>query len=141
MKQKGVTLIEILVVSSIICILLTITIPRINDEVDKIDVDNIAKELVCDLRWMQQLAINSGGVGYPRFIILNQPAGYCIIVNGNVVKKVVCPRRVRVYGQIPVAFSFSLTGFPTSGLSIYLESGKESRSVIIDTVGRIRISK
>ncbi len=140
-KEKGFTLIEVLLVISITCILAAVALPRVNTTFDVIDVENAAKELVCDLRWIQQLSLNCGGTGFPRLVVSPSPPGYYIVVNSNTIKKVTFPRRVKISGSVPSTFTFGLAGFPSSPFSLSLQSGTESRSVIIDSVGRVRISK
>lgn len=140
MKQRGFVLIELLIVLVMIGIITSITLLKINSVMVTLDLDNAAKELVGDLRYIQQLSTNSGtGPFYSILFDPGTPSGYYIFLNTNGKKHVQFPTDIRINLPIPKQFSFGMNGYPPHGMTIYLQSGKEFRHVIIDSVGRVRI--
>lgn len=56
-KEKGLTLIELICAISILGILLVIAVPITTDLIDKWILESTAREIVEDIRWTQHLAI------------------------------------------------------------------------------------
>lgn len=143
--QNGFTFIEIMVVIAIIAIVVALAVLKLGDTMARRDIDNAARQLAADLRWMQQLTVNSGDGAIPQMIF--DPAEtyqYYVTVSSYSVKSVKLPASVSVANPI---VSFNINGLPvlptSMGTTITLNSTKItglSKQVIIDSVGRIRIN-
>ena len=144
-NQNGFTLIEMMMVIVIIAIVAALAVPKLGDTMARRDIDNAARQLAADLRWMQQLTVNSGGGAIPQMIFVPvEPYQYYVIVSSYSVKTVKLPTSVLVANP---SVSFNINGLPVSpnilGTTITLYSTKVaglSKQVIIDSMGRIRIN-
>lgn len=144
MKQQGVTLLELIVCIGIIGLLASATMLVLGQSLQKQELESASLLLANDLRWLQQLSINSGN-GVTSYILQfnkSEPS-YYIMANTKVIKKHVFSPSIKLYA--PSTFiGFSLTGAPLIGAqTISLQSDKLQtwKYVILAPVtGRIRIS-
>lgn len=143
--QRGVTLIELLLCIAILSIFSSMAVPTIGQSLAKQELENSTRQLVADIRWLQQISINSGvdTTAYVLIFKYTAPYGYYITANTQRIKAVTFPPSVNLSGQFS-SISFSLNGAPkNSGQSVALYSPKlkESKYVILAPVtGRVRIS-
>ncbi|CVK17805.1 pilus assembly FimT family protein [Sporomusa sphaeroides] len=142
--QSGFTFIEMLMVLAILALVTALAVPKLGDSTARREMDSASRQLAADLRWMQQLTINSGGEAIPRMVFASaEPYQYSVMVSGHSVKSVRLPASVFVVNAV---VSFNVNGLPVlphgMGTTIKLNSRKItglSKQVIIDSVGRIRI--
>lgn len=142
MKQHGFVLIELLITFVLIGIMASVIMLQLNSFIIRQDIDNAAKALVGDLRWMQQLSINSGE-GSNLYIIFyrTEPYGYFITLNRKIIKNVMFPQKVMIDWADTGDIYFGVNGYiyPRRGVTILLRNDREFRHIIIDKVGRVRI--
>jgi len=105
-----------------------------------------ALELAADLRWMQQVSVNSpASAGGPFYLLVfnnGSGNGYQITAAAKIVKRTTFPDSVR-FANSPPKLSFSPNGSPSSPQSVALQSvrSKKNRYVIVAAVtGRVRVS-
>ena len=142
--QSGFTFIEMLVVLAILALVVALAVPKLGDSTARREIDSTARQLAADLRWMQQLTVNSGSEAIPRLVFASaEPYQYSVMVASHSVKSVRLPASVAVVNAV---VSFNINGLPVlphgMGTTIKLNSRKItglSRHVIIDSAGRIRI--
>ncbi|MEG6584046.1 pilus assembly FimT family protein [Dendrosporobacter sp. 1207_IL3150] len=148
MRQKGFTAIEVLIVIAILGLVAGIAVPRINHSMALIELDNAARELAADLRWLQQNSVNatagSSSLGISSdpiaslYFYTSSPYGYYITKNAVTIKKKIFPTTVEVVGFYN-KISFGTNGYIVTPVTINLRSGSVYKKVIVDAVGRIRI--
>lgn len=144
MKQRGVTFLELVICIGILGIIGSSTMLLLGQALRKQELTNASMLLVSDLRWLQQLSMNSGGeLAYLLRFNEATPSGYCITANTKVIKTMIFPPSIRLY--VPYSMiSFAPSGAPLTGAqTISLQSGTESiwKYVILAPVtGRLRIS-
>ena len=144
MKQQGVTLLELIVCIGIIGLLASTAMLVVGQSLQRQELESASLLLANDLRWLQQLSINSG-IGTTSYILQfnkSEPS-YYIMANTKVIRKYVFPRSIRLYA--PYTFiSFSLSGAPLIGAqTVSLQSNQLQtwKYVILAPVtGRVRIS-
>lgn len=142
--QSGFTCIEMLMVIAIVALVAALATPKLGDSVARRELDSAARQLAADLRWMQQLTVNSGSEAIPRMVFASaEPYQYSVMVSSHSVKFVRLPVSVSVVNAV---VSFNVNGLPLlphgMGTTIRLNSRQItglSKQVIIDSVGRIRI--
>ncbi|MGI5901939.1 MAG: prepilin-type cleavage/methylation domain-containing protein [Desulfitobacteriia bacterium] len=136
-KNPGYTLLEILLVLTIVVGLgMTLLISKpVN--VDKRNLSIAATELAENLREIQQAALADNVWYKTKFYFY---AGeYRIYKQNSLVRTVKLPERVS-FGDIPPELIFTTSGAPNVGMTIRLRAGKLERKVIVAPVmGRIRI--
>ena len=108
-------------------------------------LESVSLELVADLYWLQQVSINNGSstISYILQFNQDQPCGYYIKANTQVIKQNVFPENIRLYMSYP-AIAFGISGSPLRGAqTISLQSNKLNLwkyVVVAPVTGRIRIS-
>lgn len=139
MDRRGFTVVELVAVIGIIGILTAIFVPAITASLNNSNLDIAARQLEADLRWMQQLAVNSGGDNLPDIQFYNAPPyKYYISINSKVIKSVFLPANVR-FNKPPPQIFWGINGYLNGGNTIALQSGVSIRYVAIDFAGRIRV--
>lgn len=121
--QRGSTLFELVIVIAIFAIVAAFAIPRLGESLAKRDLDNAARQLVGDIRWAQQLAVNSleGEQPKMKFYELNSRYHYAIYVGTKAVRPVVTlPVTVRISNKVDI--DFRMDGKIVTGASIILQS-------------------
>jgi len=145
MKQRGVTFIELIICIGILGMLGSLAGLRLGQSLHQQELDSASLQLVADLRWLQQRSINegSGTVAYLFHFNQNEPCGYYITANTQVIKRHTFPSGIRLYVPYPT-ISFFVSGAPLLGAqTISLQSAKLNiwKYVILAPVtGRVRIS-
>ncbi len=142
--KNGFTLLEVLLVAAVLAIAAALLTPKLGNSVARHELDTAARQLMADLRWMQQMAINSGGQVAPQMTFASGvPYHYAVTVSAWSKKTVPLPRSVAVVNSYITFDADGLPGLPYKmGTSIILNSTKIpglSRKVIIDSQGRVRM--
>ncbi|WP_371371398.1 Tfp pilus assembly protein FimT/FimU [Sporomusa aerivorans] len=144
LQQDGFTLIEIVLLISILGVAAALAIPKLGTSIARYELDNTARQLMADLRWMQQLSINTGEGVIPRMTFSSSaPYSYSVTVSARSRKTVKLPASVSVVNSY---ISFNTGGLPEEperfGTTVTLHSTKISglnRKIIIDSRGRVRM--
>ena len=144
MKQRGMTLIELLICVAVFGIIASMAIPTLGQSLAKQELESSSLQLAADIRWLQQLAINAGSGSVSNKLLFNTsaPYGYYVTANTQIIKKYTFPVSVKLSG-IPSPIGFSLSGSPSGAQTISLQSTKlkTMKYVILAPVtGRVRIS-
>jgi len=144
MRQRGVTLIELVICIGLISMIASMAVLTLGQSLAKQELDSASRQLVADIRWLQQLSINSGGGTVIYRLLFNNsvPYGYYVIANTQVIKKITLPVSIRLAGNY-VPIDFGLSGAPTGAQTISLQSTKLKiwkYVVLAPVTGRVRIS-
>lgn len=147
--QRGFTLIELLIVIAILTIFAALTFPRIESTLAQRDLDNAARMLEADLRWLQQQCVNTTpDTAFPimKFNKNSEPNSYYVTVGADSIKNVSLSSSV-VLSSTPVTMTFGMNGTPDADNhslpATFLITSKKIASkkyIIVSTTGRIRIS-
>lgn len=147
--QRGFTLIELVIVIATITIMAALTVPRIESTLAQRELDNTARMLEADLRWLQQRCINTTpDTSFPimKFKKTTVPNGYYITLGVDSIKSVSLPSSIVLSGT-PVTMSFGMNSTPVTDsqslpTTLLITSNKTTskKYIIISTTGRIRIS-
>lgn len=147
--QRGFTLIEVIIVIAIIMIVAALAVPRIEATLAQRDLDNSARMLEADLRWLQQTCINTTpdtSAPIMKFQKTTMPNGYYITVGLTTTKSVTLPSDVVLSGT-PTTLTFSMNGTPITDSTVLpttllITSTKTTskKYIMVSTTGRIRIS-
>lgn len=148
MRQQcsGFSLLELLVVTAMISMICGMGMMRLGESVAEYELSAAALELAADLRWMQQMAVNSpassGGPFYLMIIDHSTCARYQIAAATKTLKWTRLPDSVRL-ADVQEKIMFNSNGSPYKARSFVLQSLrlKKNRYVIVAAVtGRVRIS-
>lgn len=145
--RSGFSLLELLVVTAMISMICGLGILRLGDSLAEYELSAAALELAADLRWMQQVSVNSpssaGGAFYLLTFDKGSGTGYLVTAAAKNKKRVQFPASVQLANN-PLKISFNSNGNPSNAQTIALKSLrlKKTRFVIIAAVtGRVRISE
>jgi prepilin-type N-terminal cleavage/methylation domain-containing protein len=143
MRNKGFSLIELVVVLAMMSILACMAVPRIGDLSDRQNLDYAAGQLLADLRWLQQAGINRGNQPtFSMYFYVVNPCGYKIQQGLERLKINTFPAKITCSSNYTSSgIFFQIDGTPNKPGTIFLYNGKETRQVIIDKPGRIRITR
>lgn len=143
-NNRGFSLLELLLVVAILSIVAALAIPRFTNANAQRDLDNAARQLVVDLRWTSQMAVNS--VESVKVIFVNTaPYGYRVVrgASETVIKPTQSlPASVAIASAVGT-ISYDVFGKPTGSadVSILLQNTSgQTRTVSIDYLtGRVRM--
>ena len=144
--SSGFSLLELLIVTALISMVCGMSMMRLGDSLAEQELSAAALEMAADLRWMQQVSVNSpANAGGPFYFMMYDTAGgrYYVKSGIQIVKNMYLPASVR-FGNLPPLLSFSSSGSPSSGQTIMLQSRplNKFRYVIVAAVtGRVRVSE
>ena len=143
-KNKGFSMLELLLVVAILGIAAAIAVPRFTNANAQRDLDNAARQLVVDLRWTSQMAANS--VDTVKVVFVNTaPFGYRVVQGtAETVIKPTYSFPATVLFPSPVsAITYDVYGKPTgtADVSVILQNtAGQTRTVNIDYLtGRVRM--
>ncbi|CUH94087.1 hypothetical protein P22_0149 [Propionispora sp. 2/2-37] len=142
-EQRGFTVMEVLITLLILSVLAGLAIPNLFKHVADRQLEDAARLLASDIRYLQQLSVNSPpGKYYHMFFRNGSPYGYYITSSTIAVKSVRFDNSVEL--RVPPGYvAFSASGAPQSGYSITLRSNKTKKLkyVLVEgAIGRVRIS-
>lgn len=147
MSGRGASYVETLCVVAILAIVATAALPRLTGRGD-IALEQAALALAADLRWLRQKSMNvpRGHAEFPQIktgvpqlrMEYGMRSGYYIYQGGRQFRSCTFTDGVTVDGTYD-SVVFNADGLANRPLTIRLNKGWRSRSVIIDRVGRIRI--
>lgn len=144
MRQRGVTFIELVICLGILGLLASRALLTIGETLAKQELDSAARQLVAEIRLLQQLSLNAGSGAVQTILHFNanEPCGYYVTANTEVTKRFTFPTSVRLpYPYMPIAFG--LSGAPSGAQTIGLQSqklGTWKYVILAPVTGRVRIS-
>ena len=146
-KRGGFGLLELLIVTAMISMICGLGMMRLGNSLAEVELSAAALELAADLRWMQQMAVNSpAGSGGPICLMIidhSTGARYQIAAATKTLKWTYLPASVRL-ADVQGSILFYSNGSPYRARSFVLQSLKlkKNRYVILAAVtGRVRISE
>ncbi len=139
--NRGFTIIELLVVLSIITVLFSIVVPIFHSVSEKVELDYLAKQIRTDLYWAQNEAIATGA---QMSIYFPTEANFYYLRRGiNIIKVVDFDHRfwIALHSNYTTqTITFNNKGSVVGGdLYVKSKSGKNIRLVLQVTSGRIRV--
>lgn len=149
--QRGFSLVEILIVVAMLGVLAGGVVINIPASLARFEVKGTAQVLAADIRWLQQVTINSANIPdkiviIPELIMRQtEPYGYSVIgENSAAIRSYVFPKTV-IIGSNAHSLMFKTNGRPAVGadLTFILVSTRDksvSAKVIVEMItGRVRI--
>jgi type II secretory pathway pseudopilin PulG len=139
-KNKGFSLIEIIVLVSLVGILYSLIFPSFNSINFSFQLLSLTKQIAADLKFTQQGAISSD---FP-YIITFKENSYNILSTQNGEEKILKSSIFPVGFSIKTNFennklNFSIDGNPNRAGSIELSNSKgKTRKIYVSNIGRIR---
>lgn len=141
MNDNGFTLVEVILVISILSIIMTIAIPMVNMDLGY--MDKMAAEFIADVRFVQMETMKYPEAGYQ--IDINKNKGeYYIRKKLILVKKVCFTERYKINynNKSPFAFTYEGTPINAGTFTILDTKTNESKKVtIVPTTGRTIIKE
>ena len=144
--RNGFSLLELLVTMAMIAMICGMGMMRLGEGIAEYELSAAALELAADLRWMQQVSVNSPDTaGGPFYLLTFEQAGgagYMITAAAKVVKRGRFPRSVQLANS-PLKLSFSANGNPSHAQRVVLKSLRLKKNcfvIIAAVTGRVRIS-
>lgn len=141
--QQGFTVMEVLVTLLLLSVVVSIAIPNFFKHIADRHLEDAARLLASDIRYLQQLSVNAPeGKYYHMFFRNGSPYGYYITSDTIAIKSVRFDSSVEL--RVPPRYvAFSGNGTPQSGYSITLRSNKtrKLKYVLVEgAIGRVRVS-
>ncbi len=144
--QKGLSLIEVIIVAAMISFFAVGAVPRIFTTMANQELQTFTTNLMADIRCMQQMALNANGKNAPLYTLRfarGSKNSYYIIHDGHkAIKTVYLPNHVRMTGD-PDFIMFSNKGAPRRGQKIEFYSSNSDKFLyvyIAGATGRVRVS-
>ena len=136
LRHKGFSLLEMLLVVSILGIIAVIAVPRYAETVAQRDLDIAAQQMVTDLRWSIQMAANSTDTTIVKINFINaSPYGYTIVQGAaeTVIKPTYRFPTTIFFPNTQNAVSFNVYGRPADGndVTITLRNTRTQSKVVI----------
>ena len=147
-EQKGFTLLEVLITSAVLALIALIAVPAFSAFSDKMLLQQEASVLTSELRYMRELsmghpqtnadfpAVTAGTL--PTFHISQDQNEYSVVYNKKFYERHKMPEGMRLIADVK-RLSFSSKG-DANPLSLLLDYKGKRKWVIVDIVGRIRVS-
>ena len=140
--KKGFSLIELILVISVISAVLCFSIEQIRPLKESLAVRTFAQQLLGDLNFIKLRSIQRGTVYELNCVKDSYTISYFDNNTGCLIKERSEPLNNSISIEKPVNFRFSNSGFPCPGyigtVQIRSLTGKTSK-VVVSSVGRIRI--
>lgn len=141
-EKEGFAFLELMITLLITGIVLGITVPAIQRPLDRFMVITSARQLVSDIRDLQQEAVSLEDNG---FNILFSTGFYRIRRDNQTIKKIDLPKNVTIaYNNFPMnQLNLNLKGLPLNNghVKFYSETTGETRYVIVYALtGRVRLN-
>ena len=140
--KKGFTLIELILVISVISAVLCFSIEQIQPLKESLAVKVFAQQLLGDLNYIKYRSVQRGTVYELNCAKSSYTVSYFDNNTGCFVKERSEPLNSSIFVEKPVNFRFSNSGFPCPGYlgtaQIGSSTGKSAK-VVVSSVGRIRI--
>ena len=143
--HSGFSLLELLIVVALISMICGMSMMRLGGGLAEQELSAAALEMAADLRWMQQVSVNSpvsAGGSFFCMVFDRSGGSYYVREGVQIVKRSFLPGSVSL-GNSPPIISFSASGSPASGQTIMLYSrslGKFRYVIVAAVTGRVRIS-
>jgi len=139
-KTGGFTLIEMIVVLSIMAILMSMVMPAIQENYRQFEMDAAIHKLHKDIRWAQSIADREQKRVTVGFYVFKQPYQYVIRISGDstVLRKVELPNHLTKTSTKTILINPDRT-FRENG-HVLLQRGEVSRYVYYYQTGRSRVS-
>jgi len=143
LNNRGITLIELIIVLAILSIIFSISIPQFNDIIARYELQTTARMVASDLRLAQQMAISKGEYYRILFDLFNRDR-YQLLSGTKMIKQVFLPKGVKLSAT---SFNgntvmFTPLGAPVPAGRIMLTGRNNENLFVIVAVatGRVRIS-
>lgn len=144
--SRGMTLLEMMLVISILGLMLGVVVPIFHRTLVQLQLNGSAQQLAADLRHWQQRAISEENSGL-KVLINTQPPNYYYLLKENSVisKQVVLTDKVAelTTNFTGNGFTFTLRGTPHTGggfIRLMDRYGRERYVIITPVTGRVRVS-
>lgn len=143
-KEKGLTLIELITVLSILSVIVLITIPSMkffDSKTSRVKLKLIANEIINDIRYIQQKKIFEDENLY--FGVKADHTGYYINKAGTIsarIKTKNLPEGIKIYKNTAGEISFSSIGSPNGGCTITLKNSSNQIDItLLLSTGRVMV--
>jgi len=151
-NQSGFSLIEVMIVIVITGVIIALVLPDFNKIIGRYNLEYAAREMAAHIRFLQQSAIKNESVGFKMQFDVEKDSYYFNADDGSSLYKTIkLPAGVKLaytnYNKPngPTGLIFTANGNPYSGFGGHItlqdQATGVTRYVIIDSVGRVRVSE